>query len=158
MANRRAKRSHRREELSDPHVVVEDRDSEEGKAGVASPHQDRLDRLRYVEEDRDPEVLATNLRRLVQRKGVTRRQVWTAIGEKERAWFERVLKRGLSKVTPKGRDRLEKLARYFKATYDDLWRPDLTPSRSASRGRRFRTTPRTLPTSWPAASTSTSRA
>ncbi len=61
----------------------------------------------------------------MQQKGLTRRQVWTAIGEKEGAWFERVLKRCLSRFTPKAEDRLKRVAEFFNVNYEDPWRPDL---------------------------------
>jgi len=126
MASRREKRSERREELSDQHLGVHEEDLGEEPKGE-SPHQARLERKATWEEEGDANVLAENLRRLVAQKRVTRQQVWEAIGEeKKRAvWFERVLKRGLSRVTPEARGRLERVARYFDLTYDDLWRADL---------------------------------
>jgi len=122
MANQRARKTQRRQELSDKHVVIGDSNHSQS---LPSPHLDRLEHMRYLDVGHDPEVLATNLRLLLQQKGMTRRKVWTAIGEQSRAWFERVVKRGLSNVTPKGRDRLEKVASFFGLSYDDLWRPDL---------------------------------
>jgi hypothetical protein len=125
MASRREKRFERREELSDRHLGVHDEDLG-GEHREESPHQERLDGRATWNQGGDPKVLAENLRRLVQRRVVTRQEVWKAIGQEKRAaWFERVLKKGLSRVTPQGRDRLERVAGYFGLTYDDLWRADL---------------------------------
>lgn len=132
MGSRRAKRFERREKLDDQHVGVLQGGLGDDTRKKDSPHQDRLDKRQTWEEGGDPNVLAENLRWLVAQKRVTRQQVWEAIGEEKEngeksrgAWFERVLRRGLSRVTPEARDRLERVARYFDLTSDDLWRPDL---------------------------------